>query len=94
MTTQRNLRHCKHWFVVRIFLLLFGILGSIIDLFLGEYSLISGLLEVEKLYRVVTLFVMWKFMDEIKKGDFDNSKLNFGTDIGSSNVFGSFSQAQ
>lgn len=75
-------------------LLIFSILGSIVDILLNEYSLLSGLLEVEKLYRLVTLIVMWKFMDEIKAGDFDSSKLNnYGTDAGSSNVFGSFSQA-
>lgn len=79
---------------MRALLLLFSIAGSVIDLLLGEYSLISGFLEIEKVYRVATLLVMWRFMDEIKAGDFDNSKLNyFGTDAGSSNVFGSYSQA-
>lgn len=79
---------------MRAFLLIFSVGGSVIDVILGEYKLISGLLELEKLYRVGTLIVMWKFMDEIKAGDFDNSKLNFGTEAGSSNVFGSFSNAQ
>lgn len=79
---------------MRVLLLLFSIFGSIIDVLLHEYSWISGILEIEKLYRVATLLIMWKFMDEIKTGDFDNSKLNyFGTDAGSSNVFGSYSQA-
>lgn len=65
---QKNYRHCKHWLISRIFLLILSILGSVLEHLRNEYTLIDGILELEKIYRVVTLLVVRSFMLEIYKG--------------------------
>ncbi|XP_021949453.2 uncharacterized protein LOC110846924 [Folsomia candida] len=69
---SKNYRHCRHWFIARILILILSVLGSVIEHVRNEYTLIDGILEIEKLYRVVTLILVRNFMVEICKGLSDN----------------------
>ncbi len=50
-----------------------SILGSIIEIVRNQYNpMIDGILEIEKLYRVVELIIVRNFMQELHKGMSDN----------------------
>lgn len=66
LCAQKIHKECNKWLFYRIIILGFVTAGSIIKYFLGIYYLpMDGLLDCFKIYRIFSLLIVHRFMDEL-----------------------------
>jgi len=65
---QRSRRLCRHWMTIRFFLLLLSIGRTAIDIVMKQYTILTGILDLEKIYRLYTLYLVRDFIQEMQRG--------------------------